>query len=80
MRAVIVLWIVLVLVCATWLAAEWLRARCRHQVAASRHSAWATMVSDLPPGSRLTGVELDARTRLEIGSTVQGTLESRGGR
>lgn len=80
---VIVVWILLGLVVFAWLtglAALWIGAWCRHRTAASRHSAWANMVSDLPPGSRLAGIETDSRMLVEIGLTTDSTQESRGGR
>jgi hypothetical protein len=49
----VIAWIVLgwVLASATWLAVEWVRARSRQRIAASRHAAWRTMVSELVFGS-----------------------------
>jgi hypothetical protein len=79
---VVVVWILLglvILACLTGLAALWIGARCRHCTAASRHLAWANMVSDLPPGSRLAGIEMDSRMLVEIGSTTGSTQENRSG-
>ena len=79
----IVVWIhlgLVMLACLTGLAALWIGARSRHRTAASRHSAWANMVSDLPPGSRLAGIETDSRMFVEIGSTTDRTQENRGER
>jgi hypothetical protein len=79
---VTVVWILLGLVmlaCLTWLTALWIGARCRHHTAASRHSAWANMVSDLPPGSWLAGIETDSQMLVEIGSTTDSAQENLGG-
>ena len=79
----IVVWVVfglVVLVGLAGLAALWILANCGYRTASSRHSAWSRMVSQLPPGSRLTGVEARNRTVVELSPTVDTFLESRGGR
>ncbi|MEU4673909.1 hypothetical protein AB0F91_39640 [Amycolatopsis sp. NPDC023774] len=53
---VAVLLVVIMLVLATHVATR-----------ARRYAAWEKMVTGLPPGSRLTGLERDGRTMVEIG-------------
>lgn len=48
------------------LAALWIVATCGYRTALSRHSAWSNMVSQLPLGSRLTGIEAESRTLVEL--------------
>jgi hypothetical protein len=77
-------WIVLGLValaCLTWLAHHWIREHRRTRTATSRHQNWAWISAELPHGSRLTGIDEDSRTTVEIGAHAPcKPQESRGGR
>ena len=79
----IVVWVIFglaVLVGLAGLAAVWIVANCSYRTASSRHLAWSSMASQLPPGSRLTGFEARSRTLVELSPTVDSSLENRGGR
>lgn len=79
------MWIVLgvaALGCLTWLTRHWISEQSRTRDTASRHRTWAAVTAELPDGSRLTGVERDGRTTVEVGTfaTDGSTQENRGGR
>jgi hypothetical protein len=78
---VIFVWVlsVLLLVSFVALTALWINVQRGYRSTSSRHSTWSDMVSQLPPGSRLTGIDAESQTVVEISPTMIRSLESHGG-